>query len=367
MPRSLTLVAMAVGGFELLAFEVARDARPPVTRPAFSVTAVAETEPVRHGGDAADDIAIRVDPRDPAASTIIATDKRGGLEVYDLQGHALQVLEDGPSNNIDLRDGFRRGGHAVCLVAASRPEAGEIGFYSVDADTRRLLPLKRVPVGGLRPEGVCLYDSPRTGRLSVFACDGDGQAAQWYVLSTPRGIELQLARRLRFGSGLEGCVACDASGRLFVAEEDVGIWCLDAEPDAPDDRRLVDEVGGGHLEADIEGLGVVEANGHAVLLVSCQGRDEFDVYCAAPPFAYEDCFRVARGSATDEVTHTDGLEITASDLGPAFPGGLLVVQDDHEDGSHQDFKLVRWDEVSARLLRRHAAELPQVALETPSR
>jgi myo-inositol-hexaphosphate 3-phosphohydrolase len=37
-----------------------------------------ETQPVGHGGDAADDPAIFVHPTDPARSAIIATDKKGG-------------------------------------------------------------------------------------------------------------------------------------------------------------------------------------------------------------------------------------------------------------------------------------------------
>ena len=76
---------------------------------------VAETEPVPHVGDAADDPAIWPDPRDPARSTIIGTDKDGGLAVYDLSGRELQYLPDGRLNNVDLRSAFplgRRRGRA---------------------------------------------------------------------------------------------------------------------------------------------------------------------------------------------------------------------------------------------------------------
>ena len=57
-----------------------------------SVKPVAETAPVPHSGDAADDPAIWVNPANPSASRIFDTDKQGGLAVYDLAGKELQYL-----------------------------------------------------------------------------------------------------------------------------------------------------------------------------------------------------------------------------------------------------------------------------------
>jgi hypothetical protein len=56
------------------------------------VKATVETNPVSDGGDAADDIAIWVHPSDSALSTVIATNKRGGMLVYDLTGAEIQYL-----------------------------------------------------------------------------------------------------------------------------------------------------------------------------------------------------------------------------------------------------------------------------------
>src|SRR5215204_4006838 len=81
-----------------------------VAGPVASVSATVETEPVRSGGDAADDPAIWVHPSNPAESTIIGTDKQGGLVVYDLAGKQLQYLSDGKMDNVDLRPGFPLGG-----------------------------------------------------------------------------------------------------------------------------------------------------------------------------------------------------------------------------------------------------------------
>src|SRR5210317_39521 len=70
---------------------------------AAQVTATLETEPVPSGGDAADDPAIWIHPTDPGLSTIIGTDKRGGLAVYALDGTELQYIPAGRLNNVDLR------------------------------------------------------------------------------------------------------------------------------------------------------------------------------------------------------------------------------------------------------------------------
>jgi 3-phytase len=52
------------------------------------------------------------------------------------------------------------------------------------------------------------------------------------------------------------------------------------------------------------------------------------------------------------VSETDGLEVLSGNFGPAFPNGLLVVQDGYKrlpDGP-QNFKLVSWEDV-ARVLK----------------
>src|SRR3546814_12710561 len=65
-----------------------------------AVTALVETVPAGSYGDAADDPAIWANPGDPAASLVIATDKKAGLYVYDMRGEVVQFLPDGKMNNV---------------------------------------------------------------------------------------------------------------------------------------------------------------------------------------------------------------------------------------------------------------------------
>lgn len=52
-------------------------------------------------------------------------------------------------------------------------------------------------------------------------------------------------------SQTEGCVVDDERGRLYISEENVGVWKYSAEPDAGETRVLVDSVDGGQLVTDI--------------------------------------------------------------------------------------------------------------------
>src|SRR3546814_9648074 len=80
-------------------------------KPRFPViSARVETVPVKSPGDAADDPAIWANPDDPAASLIVATDKKAGLYLYDMKGAVVDFAPVGKMNNVDLRTGFMRDG-----------------------------------------------------------------------------------------------------------------------------------------------------------------------------------------------------------------------------------------------------------------
>jgi hypothetical protein len=65
------------------------------------------------------------------------------------------------------------------------------------------------------------------------------------------------------------------------------------------------------------------------------------VFTREAPYSYVKTFRVERGAACiDAVTGSDGIEVSTANLGPAFPHGVFVTQDDSNDGLNQNFKLV---------------------------
>lgn len=324
---------------------------------ATEVTPTAETEPVPPGGDA-DDPAIWIDPDNPARSTIIGTDKLGGLAVYDLAGNELQYLPDGRLNNVDLRSGVLLGGIPSTIVVAGDRNTRRMRVYKVDPATRLLVPADaRTLSATLNPMGVCMYRSAASGKLYVVVNSDTGRVEQWELFDNGLGlIDAQLVRSFAVGSETEGCVADDELGHLYISEEDVGVWKYGAEPDAGATRSLMDATGSaGHITADAEGITILYGDGgRGYLIVSSQGNSTYAVYRRQGSNAYVRSFKIRLGAGIDAVSSTDGIDATLTPLGPAFPNGIFVAQDDvnctaavYSCGlaparANQNFKLVPW-------------------------
>jgi 3-phytase len=305
------------------------------------VTATIETDPVPSGGDAADDPAIWVNPNDPAKSTIIGTDKQGGLAVYDLSGKQIQYLRDGNMDNVDLRDGFKLGGQTVALVTASNRKDNSIAIYKINPQTRMLENAEARKIKhGLSVYGMCMYRS-KTGKIYYIGTSKSGDVEQWELFESNGKVDAKKVRNLKLGSVVEGCVADDELGRLYVAEEAVGIWKFGAEPDAGSNGTLVDKVGAGHLFADVEGLAIAYGkDGAGYLMVSSQGNHSYVVYRRQGNNEFVKKFRIGNGAGVDGCEETDGIDVTTANLGTAFPNGVFVVQDGFNDKGNQNFKLV---------------------------
>jgi 3-phytase len=301
-----------------------------------------ETRPLPHAGDAADDVAIWVHPRRRARSTIIGTDKKGGIAVYDLRGRQIQYRRDGRINNVDLRRGFWLGGRRVTLVTATNRSDDSIEIYRVAPRTRRLVDVRaRAVDAGPNVYGLCMYRSPLTRRYYVFVTTESGRVDQWRLVRVGRMVDTRRVRRFEVGSQTEGCVADDPLRRLYLGEENEGIWRYRAEPRAGAGRRLVDKTGGGgHLSADVEGLAIARG-GRGYLVASSQGNNTFVLYRRRSN-AYVRRFRIAAGNGIDEVSDTDGIDVATVRLGRAFPRGVFVAQDGSNRPRHQNFKLVAW-------------------------
>lgn len=316
-----------------------------------------------HGGDAADDAAIWVDTARPARSSIIATDKLGGLVVYDLSGRQLHYYADSKPNNVDLRAGFRLGGRRVSLVATSDRETDSIRVYVVEPSKRSLRYVAARPLStGIGVAGLCMYRSARSGKYFAFVSDSSGTLQQWELFDNGKGrVESRKVRTLKLDSVTEGCVADDALGRLYVAQEDVGIWRYGAAASAGSARAAVDRVGA-NLTADIEGLALyTPKRGAGYLIASSQGSDTFALYRRSGSNRYVMSFRVIPGKV-DGVTHTDGIAVVARGLGPRFRTGLFIAQDERNDGSDQNFKLVPWTSIARAAPHQiAAATAPSVA------
>jgi 3-phytase len=319
------------------------------------VTATVETDPVPHDGDAADDPAIWVHPKDPARSVIVGTDKRGGLALYDLAGKQMQYLPAGDFDNVDLRSGFPLGGRPVTIVTAGDRRDNSIAIYRLDEVSRRLVEVAaRKLHPGVATYGSCMYHSRRTGRHYYIVTSKTGAVEQWELYERSNRVDGRRVRGFRLGSQTEGCVADDELGALYLAEEAEGIWRYGAEPDAGGSGTLLDRTRrGGHLSGDVEGVAIAYGpRGGGFLIASSQGDSKFAVYRRQAPNHYVGAFEIAAGGTVDGVQHTDGIDVSTAGLGTAFAGGVFVAQDDRNPGRNQNFKLVGWPQI-ARALSGH--------------
>ena len=104
-------------------------------------------------------------------------------------------------------------------------------------------------------------------------------------------------------------------------------------------------VGEHGLTADVEGLALYYApEGKGYLLASSQGSNTVNVYERSGDHAYVLTIDPKAGE-TDDVAETDGLDVTNEPTSPAFPRGLLVLQDGENEG-RQNFKLFAWEDVA---------------------
>ncbi|WP_416137940.1 phytase [Halomonas sp. HK25] len=308
------------------------------------LTAQGETEPVESRGDAADDAAIWYNATSPEQSRVLGTDKRRGLEVYDLAGQRLQSLPVGRLNNVDLRQDVPMNGRRMDLAVATHRDLEGLSVFEIAADGQVTL-IGTVSTALLEIYGVCLYR--HVDELHVFVNAKDGRYLQYRLELIEGNPVIVPLRFFRLGSQPEGCVADDNHARLFVGEEDVGVWVMRASPEVGTDRELV-IAARDPLEPDIEGLALYNDE---YLVVSSQGNDRFAVLDTEPPFRLMGIFRVDKDDASGigAVRDTDGIAISAHNFGTGFEQGLMVVQDGNNRPDNQNFKYLDWSRIATAL------------------
>lgn len=315
------------------------------------VTAKVETAPVPHRGDAADDPAIWIHPTDPAKSTIIGTDKEGGLEVYDLAGNRLQVLPI-RTGNVDLRYNFPLGGERVALVTGYSKTYQGLFAYKVNPTTRLL---EEVLEGRVKTKGggSAMYHSPVSGKFYLFQ-NGGGELKQFELFDNGQGqVNVKEVRAIPYSPGgkSEAVVADDGLAQVYVSEETEALWKFGAEPNAGATRTAVDKpiALGGHFQPDIEGLTIYyRSDGTGYLIASSQGNNSYTIYERECDNDYLGKFTIVAGPAIDGVTNTDGIDVTNLPLGADFPHGVFVAQDGENTlpNANQNFKLVPWEAIA---------------------
>ena len=301
---------------------------------AVTIQAVAATTPTLRDG--ANDPAIWINPRDPAASLIIGTDTQGGLEFYDLAGNRVAAISDRPMGLVDIRQGFDLGDGDTSLVVAYDVAAAEVLAYTIDAETfalRSVLPNAIRP--GVELEGLCLFRSPMSGKVYVFGI-GDGVVQQWELVVANGAASGRLTRKVPVGHGAGHCVVHDRSAAVYFSQEPVGVFKINAEPESETEKQVIDVVQPlGRYVSDIKGIAIHESGVGGHLLVSDADESRLQVY------DLESSEHVGT-VIVEGVDETEGIAATAMTLSAEMPGGLVVLTDDDNDGAHTNYKIVPW-------------------------
>lgn len=350
LPFVLAAAAVLVGG-------CASPARVsvPAGVPLFDVQPLRETPPSRVAEADADDVAFWSHPTDPARNLVFAAQKLGGLSVYDVEGRRLLDALPGEVryNNVDIVQGFPWGSGIIDLAVFSDRIADTLHAYQIVPDAPYLkriansAPDARVFDGQPAADsayGLALWRDARDGTLYAFVTQNDTRRFRQLRLSEEGGrLAIKLVRTFDFALGApdfhaEGLLVDPATRRLFVGQEDVGIYTVEldklspASPAAPTTvtfaaSDLWQSVALPFLAADVEGIALLptgEKTGYVV--VSSQGSNSFACY-DRQTLALAGVFRVTASPTIDGSEECDGLDITVKPWGPTFPKGVVIVHD----------------------------------------
>jgi len=343
---------LSVSPFILLAACASGAERPQGTAalgdPARAVPAAVETVVTTDPQVDADDPALWADARDPSRAVMFGTDKSDGLYVHNLDGTVRQFLQDGPLNNVDLRDGFVVEGKPHVLVATTERARFGIALYLFDPDSLEARAYGFIETGQAfgEPYGFCMG---RQGDDFLLIANNKLGEARIYRLPVGQpATSARLARTVHVGSQPEGCVVDDSRQKLYLGEEDVAIWRFGLEEGASDEPLQVAAIDNHRLTDDVEGLTIMRDRGTSYLIASSQGDSTYPIWRIADEgYVYVGRFAV-EGGAIDNVTATDGLDAWSGPIGP-FPEGALAMHDDDDGNRQQNFKIVDWRDVRRAL------------------
>ncbi|MBC8011055.1 MAG: phytase [Burkholderiales bacterium] len=375
LPLALSAVALLAGCRTPARVSV------PAGTPSFAVQPLRETAPGRVAESDADDVAFWRHASAPAKNLVFATQKLGGLSVYDVEGRTLLDALPGEVryNNVDVVQGIPWAAGQIDLAVFSDRIGDTLHAYEVLPGAPYLRRIENLDAsarlfGGAPGEdtayGLALWRDARDGVLYAFVTQNDARRVRQFQLREQDGaLAIELVRTFDFELGApdahaEGLLLDPATRRLFIAQEDVGLYAVELDKLAPATvaapgrvvlraDELWQSVALPFLAADVEGIALLptgETSGYVV--ASSQGSNSYACY-DRQTLALAGVFRVVASPTIDGGEETDGLDITIAPWGPAFPHGVVIVHDGRDKPTGAtNFKWIDAAEVLRGLMRR---------------
>jgi 3-phytase len=354
-----------------------------------------ETTPIPAGTESSDDAEVWLHPTDSSKSLVLGVSKnkmkhggKPGLAVYDLKGKEIQYLLHDRLNNVDLRYNFSMGNQKVDVAFASNRDKRAISVFAIHGGNNPVTLLADLVAKDSKgetvdeePYGLCMYhDLAKDGFFAylpmksgkVFAYEVkyengrliarfkqlidlrdsiDRKTDNHLANITAKDVILEESRtdneliekiteEMDDRFQLEGCVADDEYGILYIGMEQLGVFSLDlknkqAKPNlilkttkSKEEPTASDfDNGKPRFTNDIEGITLyATGKGHGALLVSVQGINEYALI-DRQSHKYLGSFEVNFGK--DAVTETDGIAAISTTLNADYPAGIMVLHDHH--------------------------------------
>jgi 3-phytase len=304
------------------------------------------------------DAAFWIHPSQPEKSLLFITNEKRGLEIHDMSGLLLKNADDGIHPcYVGVIYEYPMNGRTVDLALASctAPEFAGVRVWQIDPEKRKLDNVTLGPAikvfGGQAPVGLCTYHSRKTGKCYFFVTTGRGNIEQYELSATPEGkFNAVCVRTLGRPGKVKGSVADEERGVVYFAEEKVGVWRFDAEPDGSTEGKCVIRAGENGLVPEVKGPVLYGASGgRGYLLVGSQG-----------PKGGRTCIKVYRregdnefvltidpsGEGYGKLDHSSGLAVTNAPITADYPQGALAVNDQINPNASEDFKLYSWKDIA---------------------
>lgn len=283
-----------------------------------------------------------------ARTGFIATATRSeSLIIHDLQGAILQRLPGAPLSDLDVAALSLEDSYAV-VVGGPRRVSGRtsIALFRLDRGEHQMVrPWGDIGTDLADPAGFCMRQW--RGALQAVVVDRRGEARQFTVTEGSSGEPvLTGTRRFRIAGAGQGC-AIDPGGRIFFSHARQGFWAYPLDPAvsptpvrmiAAAPRNVPRSTGVSFLNHDFAGyLTSLDQDGAGFSVWRVQRQD----------LAWVGRFRVLDGPGGRPVRSLGGIDAYGDGLG-AFNDGLVVVQDEANDGS-PNLKFVGWSDVKLAL------------------
>ena len=297
--------------------------------------------------DAANDVAIWVHPAEPGRSLVLGAGGTASLEIFGLDGAALQRVPDPHVEFVEVRYGVPIDGRAVDLVLAVDVSRAKLHFFSVDQASRQLAPCQ--VNRRARRRGDRSLQLPKPGyRQDLRARQHRRRDLDQLELhARDLGITATLIRRVPLVRS--GALRVDdATQTVVVSVETTGLWRIAAEPESDATPAQLDALAPlGTIEEEVKGVAIYRADAaSAYALATDAGQGALRIYDLKGKSLGG--ITLAASGAIPAVGEVEGLALVAGSL-PGFDGGLLAVTDEDNGDAYANYKLISFSDLAGPL------------------